>query len=393
MKLSEGRGIKTGQWNSNEILHGDDINGLHQFAYQNQTDILSLLAKNIASGSGKPDVVVSGLLLEWDTAMTCDLRVGAAVSFTGAYFLDGVWGFNAVAGDLFSVSIGDDTSIAFAVGGGQDRIDSLEIRPIQTDYESKLRRYKDPILGSISSAMTDTRLEYGYETQILEGTPGGSPVAPSGTAGWSKLAEVYILASATDIDQDDIKDVRSSDLWTAETSETILLVMSSRVVNHITMPAGQFKLIGAKPAVIGSEGIFITLDFVHTAEKEAYSKGFVPYRWDSDTDLAVRIDWLCDADATGGDVVWGIEYIAIKDNEQVAGSTVTVTEAFTGAGAGLMQRSLFTTRILKANIASDDILGIRIFRDHDAGGDTLDQTARLLALHLHFKRDKMGQPL
>jgi len=43
-----------------------------------------------------------------------------------------------------------------------------------------------------------------------------------------------------------------------------------QVSNHIIVPAEAFKLIGAKPAVENSEGIFITLDFVHTAEKEAY---------------------------------------------------------------------------------------------------------------------------
>lgn len=168
---------------------------------------------------------------------------------------------------------------------------------------------------------------------------------------------------------------------------------NARVGNHITMHAEAFKLTGAKPAVVNSEGVFITLDFVHTTEKEAYASQFVPYRWDSDTDVEIIVCWFCDNDATGGDVTWGIEYRAIKDGEQVNGAVTTITQSFTGAGAGLAKRCIFTTKLLKANLEADDLLGIRIFRDHDDAGDTLNETARFLAVHLHFTRNKLGKAL
>jgi len=82
--------------------------------------------------------------------------------------------------------------------------------------------------------------------------------------------------------------------------------------------------------------------------------------------------------------------LAIKDNEAVDGATASFVQAFTGAGAGLIQRSTFTIKLLKANLEYDDLLGIRIYRDHDHAGDTLDQTVRFLALHLHFIRNKIG---
>ncbi|GAG77314.1 unnamed protein product [marine sediment metagenome] len=156
-----------------------------------------------------------------------------------------------------------------------------------------------------------------------------------------------------------------------------------QVINHVIIPAEIFKLTAAKPAVINDEGIFITLDFVHTAEKEAYLKGFIPFRWDEDTDVEMRIDWLCDADGSVGGVAWGIEYLAIKDNEAVDGATATITEAFTGRTAGLMRSNHFTTKLLKANLEADDIISLRIFRDHDHAGDTLDQTARFLFLSMY----------
>jgi len=166
-----------------------------------------------------------------------------------------------------------------------------------------------------------------------------------------------------------------------------------QTTNHIVIHAGSFKVHGASAAVVNVEGVFITLDYIHTAEREAFATQFIPFRWDSDTDIVMEMDWLCDVDATGGAVVWGVEYLSIKDNEAVDGAEVVVAQAFTGAGAGLMQRSMFTTKILKANLEHDDIMGIRIYRDHDHGSDTLDQTARFLALHMHFVRDKIGGPV
>ncbi|GAG08528.1 unnamed protein product, partial [marine sediment metagenome] len=164
-------------------------------------------------------------------------------------------------------------------------------------------------------------------------------------------------------------------------------------INHIVIHAGSFKVHGAAQATVGVEGIFITLDYVHTAEREGFATQFIPFRWDSDTDIEFTIDWLCDVDATGGAVTWGVEYLAIKDNETVDGTEIAVIQAFTGAGAGLMQRSTFTTKILKANLEADDIMGIRIYRDHDHAGDTLAQTARFLAIHMHFIRNKIGGPI
>ncbi len=168
---------------------------------------------------------------------------------------------------------------------------------------------------------------------------------------------------------------------------------TARIINHVIMPVQRFKLAGIKDPSWGNEGVFITLDFVHNAVKEAFAQGYIPFRWDSDTDVTILIDWLCDNDARGGDVVWAIEYLARKDDEEVGAAGVTISQAFTGANAGLLQRNIFTTKILKGNIEADDIIGIRVYRDTDDAGDTLVETARFVSLHLHFTRNKIGQPL
>lgn len=216
MELGDQRGIKTGRWLVNEILHADDINFLSQAQYQAVTEILSLLAEQgVATGATK-DIVLAGLLLEHDNLLTCNLRTGAAVSFSGAYWNAEQWGFVASAGRIFSLLVPEDTAVAFDTGGTLDRIDLLEMRPARIAYDAVTRQFKDPVTGQVTSSVTNTKYEFGFEFQILKGTEGASPVAPTHTAGWIKVAEVEVDGSASSINQADIKDVRDSGGWTTE---------------------------------------------------------------------------------------------------------------------------------------------------------------------------------
>ena len=218
MKLGSSKGAKTGVWFPNEILHVDDINSVGEGTYQNITDMLAALAEQgVATGATK-DIVIAGLLLEWNNLLTSDLRAGMAISYSGYYMAsDGTWGFQASSGDIFSVLVNADQAVAVDPGGAQARYDTIEIRPVQVQYDSKSRAFKDPVTGLVTSSPVDTKIEYGYEFQVLKGTGGG--VAPTHTAGWIKIAEVFVDVSATAITQNDIKDVRNSDLWTTEAND------------------------------------------------------------------------------------------------------------------------------------------------------------------------------
>ncbi len=219
MTYSEGRGIKTSQWFPNEIFREADINHVGLSQYLNFTDTLATMAKGLLS-EGK-DVVVGGLELEHDNLLTCTLRSGAAVSSQGYYLSSDVWGFSASAGDIFSVLLSEDTQVAFNSGGSQDRIDLVEIRPIEVPYEAKSRNFKDPVTKLITTSVVNTRKEYGYEIAVREGTEAASPVAPSRTSGWIKLAEVYVASGVSSISQDKITDVRSGNDWTVDVESTV----------------------------------------------------------------------------------------------------------------------------------------------------------------------------
>lgn len=228
MKLGDSKAIKTGQWFPNEIFRDDDINLVGESTYQNFTDLLATLAEQGIANGSTPDIVIGGLLLEFSATLTSNLRAGAAISYQG-YYLDtyNVWGFQASAGDIFSVVIPDNQTVTVDAGGSQGRVDTIEIRPIEIPYNLLSRNFKDPVTGLVMSTNVKTRKEYGVEVQKLKGTEGAAPVAPTHTAGWIKVAEISVGASASVITQADIKDVRGSWDWTTEANKTVYPLFST----------------------------------------------------------------------------------------------------------------------------------------------------------------------
>jgi hypothetical protein len=231
MKLGDSKAIKVGQWFPNEIFQDDDINFVGESIYQNFTDLLATLAEQGIANGSTPNIIIGGLLLEFSATLTSNLRAGAAVSYQG-YYLDiyGTWGFQVSAQDVFSVMVPDDQSVTVDAGGSQGRVDTIEIRPTEISYNSLSRSFKDPVTGLVTSANVKTRKEYGVEVQILKGTEGGAPVAPTHTAGWIKVAEISVAGSASSITQADIKDVRGSWGWTTEANDTTYPLFSTGFV-------------------------------------------------------------------------------------------------------------------------------------------------------------------
>jgi len=230
MKYSEDKGLKTSRWVANEQLVNKDINALHMDAYRNRVDL-------IASLTSRDDVnqVLNGLELTWDTAMTCSLSVGSAISFTGTYLVDTLWEFSADAGSAFVATAGGITAVVFDTGGGNNRIDIIEIRPTQDPYNSVNRTFKDPVTGLQTTAPINTKVEYGFEFRIVEGTEATTPSAPATTAGWIKLAEVYVATSASAISQADIKDIRRCADWTTEPSTLDYAKITGSNINTVHM--------------------------------------------------------------------------------------------------------------------------------------------------------------
>jgi hypothetical protein len=217
MKFNSDRGIQSPRWVQNEIAKSDDFNFIGFKEYINTTNILATMARQSRTDESE-DLVLGGLTLTHTTGMTMRLDSGAAISFTGSYVNSETWGFQASAGEVFSVMVGAEQLISVDAGGVQNRRDIIEIRPVQTPYDSKSRNFKDPVTGLVTTSTVETKVEYGFEFQVVKGTEGaGWPDPPAQTTGWIKIAEINVAAGETDLSNnlDYIRDVRKSADWTA----------------------------------------------------------------------------------------------------------------------------------------------------------------------------------
>ncbi len=200
--------INVSRYGNNEIIHGDDINYGETRAYENLTSILKNLAFSVK------DVVIQGGIVKERGTPSMNVDIEPILAFcvsTGKFVYYGT-DFGPVA-----VTNGD---------GSQDRYDTLEVRLKETTFDEVQRAYKDPNTGDITYQNWKTKIHYELEAQVIVGTPGAG-VAPNHTAGWIKIAEIFVeTAESTSILNADIEnvdagyDTEANSTWTAETDAT-----------------------------------------------------------------------------------------------------------------------------------------------------------------------------
>lgn len=214
MKYGDSRGIKTRQWFTNEILRQEDINRIGLETYQNIVDSFLTMSRFPFDAE-----VPKGLNVTFVTGLTAVLKAGVAISHSGSYMNGNAWGFVADPDESFVVLVPEDVPLAFDTGVGQpvDRVDIVEIRPIEVNVDSVSRNFKDPITSLISSAIVPTGKHYTYEMAIRKGSGGVTPVT---TAGWIKVAEVSIAVGVSTLTQNMIKGIGLSRWWTREAGLT-----------------------------------------------------------------------------------------------------------------------------------------------------------------------------
>ena len=167
----------------------------------------------------------------------------------------------------------------------------------------------------------------------------------------------------------------------------------ARVKRHLILDPKRFKMPAANFPAESFEGLYYTLDFDKSTEESAYCQEHVPFRWDVATDIEITIAWLHDS-VDNGAVVWGIEYKEIKAGEIIAGVGTTITQASAGTHtAGVEIRTVFTTKILHDNLEQDDDLAIRFYRKAVDIGDTLNEDARAINVHITFTQYLRGKAL
>lgn len=155
------------------------------------------------------------------TGMTVTLLGGWGWIYDPTATASNIGGISQIndAGDVYPIYLSTTQNLAVpAADAANPRIDIIEVK-LDRRFENPLTRdVFDPALEVFNPTLLNKTLTYDVlgRTSIngsaainyKTGTPAGSPAAPSVTAGYVKIAEVYVGAAVTVIRQIDIADYR-----------------------------------------------------------------------------------------------------------------------------------------------------------------------------------------
>ena len=123
-----------------------------------------------------------------------------------------------------------------------------------------------------------------------------------------------------------------------------------------------------------------TLDFDQSTNEYAQFYLPMPKSWDEGT-VTAKFIWTA---GSTGDVVWGIQGVAISDDDALDaafGTAQTVTDSVTAAN-DVMHTSFTAAMTIGGTPAERDLVVFQVYRDAAAGGDTVAADAKLLAIVL-----------
>jgi hypothetical protein len=124
-----------------------------------------------------------------------------------------------------------------------------------------------------------------------------------------------------------------------------------------------------------------TLDFVDASDKFAQFQVKMPKGWDEST-VSARAFWTAAAGA--GAVVWGVQGVAVSDDDPLDGAfgaAQTMTDALIAAND--LHISPESAAITVGGAPADhDLVTFQVYRDGDAAGDTFNDVAKLLGIEL-----------
>ena len=127
-----------------------------------------------------------------------------------------------------------------------------------------------------------------------------------------------------------------------------------------------------------------TLDFDASTEEYAWLLAFqAPDYWDLST-ITVKFHWT--AASSSGDVIWGAAAVALSNDDALdtaLGTAQTVTDTLLATG-DVHTTSATSAITVGGTPAKGDMLFLRVYRDADAGGDTLGADAKLIAITVKF---------
>lgn len=138
----------------------------------------------------------------------------------------------------------------------QDRIDLVCIKADRATASTQSRNFKNASDGTVSVTSQIVETDWAADLQIVAGTPGGSPVAPSTPSGWLAIATLYVTAVTGVANQSAITDKRSrykiqsgwvtplaiTSTYTVDLDDELLIVNAASGSFTINLPAASLCL-------------------------------------------------------------------------------------------------------------------------------------------------------
>lgn len=162
---------------------------------------------------------------------------------------------------------------------------------------------------------------------------------------------------------------------------TIKIALDPRQFIPATSAGAAFK------AIAGSAFPVVCLAFDASTEETVYT-AFKASNYGSGN-LTLDLQWYADT-ASSGDVIWGAAIAAItanSDTQDIETKTFATATTVTDTHLGTTGQRLHSCAITISNldsIAADDYVAIKLYRDADAGGDTMTGDALLVMAELSY---------
>ncbi len=166
--------------------------------------------------------------------------------------------------------------------------------------------------------------------------------------------------------------------------------LAANAVQAVWVPAVSMKPRASNPPASGSTETttnkvnFDTLDFDGTAAEYAQFDWLMPKRWNEGT---VTAEFVWTAPGGTGNVVWGIQAVAISDDDVIDaafGTAQTVTDAVT-ATTDMMRSAATSAMTVAGTPANSDLVKFQVYRDAANGSDTLNAIdAKLIGVNLYI---------
>lgn len=200
----------------------------------------------------------------------------------------------------------------------------------------------------------------------------------------------------------DVNDTTYIDILTITSANTVTADLHAFVTHDgsvIRVAGKETKWIGAeamRPCVtngcqnlVTEEGtaqrpMRMTLDFDKDAAEYAQFKYAFPKSWNLGTVTFVP-HWT--ANATTGDVIWGLQAVALSDDDAIDtafGTAQTSTDTMKGTAYDIAMGPASSAITIAGTPAVGDEVWFQIYRDATAGGDTLAVDAKLLGIELFY---------